>query len=167
MSDESKKSMTDDEFDTWLRARIGRAGPSPFDREAAWRSLERKAHAPHRRARRRITVTYPAAAAALVGIFLGGIGAGTILRDSGVSSVRRETDSRVSHGDPSLEVQRTGSAFVRAISELAAVRGDTVEAGLEVALAALGGARTEVRRIDPETDSSAVEDRPGANLVRF
>jgi hypothetical protein len=155
--------MGDDEFDDRLKRRVGGDEPPPFRAEPTWRGI---ANAIRRRpspVRRRLVLSYRLAAILVAGAFAGGLATGqALLRGGGGTSGERATAA-----DPGLEVQRTGSAFVRAIGDLAHVPDDTVASGLEVALAALRGAGTEIHRLDPSIAMPPSLRGSNTNLMRF
>lgn len=158
------RRLADDDFDNRLKRRIGGDEPPPFRAAATWWAIARAIRRRPSPVRHRLVVSYRFAAVLLACAFVGGLATAQVLFGAGGATSQPSAERPA---DPDLEVQRTGSAFVRAIGDLAQVRQDTVSSGLEVALAALRGAETEIQRLDPSLAVPSSPPGSTTNLMRF
>lgn len=164
--------MNDRDFDREIRARLGgRDEPPPFREAETWRAIRDTLTDPDdlNDGRDRAGVAAGAvrvprwlAAAALVGAF----GLGAAISPLVLGRADRENPDAGSV-DPGAEVQRAGSAFVRAIGALGGTPdAAVVDDGRQVALAAIEGAAAELRRLAPG-DSLPLAPPTPVNVIRF
>jgi len=96
-----------------------------------------------------------AAAAAAVAVFVGGFALGGWVESRHTTDVIARLQERQTAAMAAAEVQRTGSEYVRALAQLAALAdtsrgGDSVRQGREVAVNALRAAASELVRLAPD-----------------